>query len=353
MKKEVPFFSIILPVYNVEKYLKRCIKSILSQSFTNFELILVDDGSMDNCPTLCDEWRTMDARVKVIHKKNAGLGMARNTGLKNAIGKYVFFIDSDDYILPGLLDDAYTTIQLQESNIVFYGFQRVDAEGNILNEMKPTPSKLFYDDADEIMNVLFPAFIAKDPYSGISFNIRISAWNCCISKAVLEEHNLRFVSEREFISEDIYFYIELFQYLKSVSFINKIYYSYCQNEGSLTFSYKEDRYSRLKNFYVAANKLVKDIGYCEEVCFRLKETFISNVMACLKMEAANSKKCGFVKSYINIKKIGNDEYFREAISKYPLEYYGSTWHIFFECVKKKRFRILMIILLAQYRIRGI
>ena len=91
--------SIVVPVYDVEQYLPRCIDSILKQSFTDFELILVNDGSTDNCPIICDEYADKDDRIKVIHKENGGLSDARNTGINKASGKYISFIDSDDFIV--------------------------------------------------------------------------------------------------------------------------------------------------------------------------------------------------------------------------------------------------------------
>ena len=90
--------SIVVPVYNVEKYLDRCIESIVNQTYKNLEIILVDDGSTDSCPQMCDEWGLKDSRIKVVHKENAGLGMARNTGIDNALGEYIFFFGSDDYV---------------------------------------------------------------------------------------------------------------------------------------------------------------------------------------------------------------------------------------------------------------
>ena len=90
--------SIIVPIYNVEKYLPRCIESILAQTFTDFELILVDDGSPDRCGEICDYYKKKDKRVKVIHKENGGLSSARNAGINIAIGDYIGFVDSDDYI---------------------------------------------------------------------------------------------------------------------------------------------------------------------------------------------------------------------------------------------------------------
>ena len=96
--KENPKISVIVPVYRVEKYLDRCVESIVNQTFGDFELILVDDGSPDNCPAMCDAWAKKDDRIQVIHKKNGGLSSARNAGMAKMTGKYVCFIDSDDWV---------------------------------------------------------------------------------------------------------------------------------------------------------------------------------------------------------------------------------------------------------------
>lgn len=115
----VPLISIIVPVYKVEQYIRECINSILSQTFTDFELILVDDGSPDQCPQICDEYHRLDARVKVIHKSNAGVSAARNEGLRNATGKYVTFVDSDDLLPAGALEKYMDRIDDNECDAVF------------------------------------------------------------------------------------------------------------------------------------------------------------------------------------------------------------------------------------------
>ena len=114
-----PKISIIIPVYNVEKYLDRCIDSIINQSLKDIEIILVDDGSPDNCPQLCDEWAKKDSRIKVIHKENAGLGMARNTGMQHATGEYIAFIDSDDYVDLDMYAKLLEKAELHNADIVY------------------------------------------------------------------------------------------------------------------------------------------------------------------------------------------------------------------------------------------
>ena len=343
-----PFFSIVLPIYNVEKYLDRCNNSILKQNFENYEIILVDDGSKDNCPEMCDDWAKKDKRIKVIHKENAGLGYARNTGLSVATGKYIFFFDSDDYILPGTFESVWNTINKDMSQAVFFGMQRIDSNGNTICRLDPTPQKTFYDDTDEIKNSLLADFIARNPYTGEKSNLRISACSCCLNIDFLRNNQLEFVSEREYISEDTYFFIELFNKLQTASIIKDIFYCYCQNDSSLTTSYKENRFELLKDFYKKLHSKVVSLNYADQVQLRLKASFISNVMGCLKMEAANLKKSGIKKSYQKVKQISNDTYLIDNITDYPLSKCKKTWTIFAFLIRKKMHICLFTILLLQY-----
>ena len=98
--------SVVLPIYKVEKYLNRCIESVVNQTYSNLEIILVDDGSPDSCPNMCDEWKKKDSRIVVIHKENGGLGEARNSGISAANGKYICFFDSDDYVSNETIDKS-------------------------------------------------------------------------------------------------------------------------------------------------------------------------------------------------------------------------------------------------------
>lgn len=348
-----PFFSVILPVYNVEHYLDRCIESILKQEFNDYEILLIDDGSKDNSPQMCDEWSKKDDRIRVVHKKNEGLGMARNTGVDNAQGSYLIFIDSDDYILPELFSDVYKAIVSKDVQVVFYGMKRVTGEGKVLMDLIPSPDKMFYDNKEEIMNKLMPDFIARDPYVGRATNLRISVCTSCIKKDILTQNNLKFVSERNYISEDLYFYIQLFSYLERVSFLQKSYYCYLQNMGSLTFSYKPERFIRIKKFYDDALKLSNDLKYDGTLQTRLMAYLISHTMGCLKMEAANIKADGLERAYSRIKEIGKDEYLQEALSKYPNKYFSRNWKIFSYCILNNKYRLLLLILWAQYHAKGV
>lgn len=120
--------SVIVPIYKVEKYLNKCIESIVNQTYENLEIILVDDGSPDNCPKMCDEWATRDSRIKVIHKKNGGLSDARNVGLKLATGDYVAFVDSDDWVASDFLEILINAAIQNHAQIAASGIVKIDTQ---------------------------------------------------------------------------------------------------------------------------------------------------------------------------------------------------------------------------------
>ncbi len=132
-----PLVSIIIPVYNVEKYLDKCIASVVNQTYTNLEIILVDDGSPDNCPAICDAWKERDPRINVIHQSNGGLSHARNEGLKLAIGEFIGFVDSDDWIEPDMYEILLTVMQETEADITICKYQK---ESNNLKESISIPN---------------------------------------------------------------------------------------------------------------------------------------------------------------------------------------------------------------------
>lgn len=123
--------SVIIPVYNVESYLPRCIESVQNQTETDIEIILVDDGSTDNCGEICDRYAENDSRIKVIHQQNGGLGAARNTGIQATTSPYILFADSDDYMDADLAEKAYLAAETHQADIVMFGYNRVYEDGRV------------------------------------------------------------------------------------------------------------------------------------------------------------------------------------------------------------------------------
>lgn len=246
----MPELSVIVPVYNAEKYLHKCVDSILNQTYRDFELLLVDDGSPDQCGTICDAYATQDPRVKVIHKPNGGVSEARNVGLDQAKGNYISFIDPDDWVEPDLFQSTIDFCKTKQTDIVCF-------EVCIVRKNK---KKFHYRFAADCV------FEAKDALVKILTDvIDNSPCNKIYRKAVW--NNVCFPVWRRF--EDVATIYKTFYNADRVGYIKKYFYYYVKHEGSaiaLSFDaqrryecflgYKE-QYELAKNFCKAAEELCK------------------------------------------------------------------------------------------------
>ena len=215
---------VIVPVYNVKKYLKRCIDSILQQSFEKFELILVDDGSEDGSGQLCDVYAEMDTRIKVIHIKNGGVSWARNQGLEIARGTYIIFCDSDDSWKPGLLEKTYKTIEEKKVDSVIFNYTKVVGNENIDSQFH---TGLFEFSTDvEKLNYLIQEFM---PYRhGYEVCFRL------FRRDIIEQNHIRFCLTCNNFAEDVGFSIKYILFSKSIYCLEECYYNYYFNTGSMT-----------------------------------------------------------------------------------------------------------------------
>ncbi len=229
-----PYFSVIIPVYNVEKYLQECVDSILKQTFKNVEIILVDDGSTDSSPDLCDEISKNNECVCVIHKKNGGLSSARNTGLKKATGKYIIFIDSDDfYIDKDFLLQAKEELEKTDSEVlVFQRRKFYETTG----QLSSFPSE--YDERWKELNFseMFLALSQKD-------KLDASAATKITKREFLISNDLFF--EEGIFSEDVEWFFRYVQKIESITFLNNPAYGYRIREGSITHSLTSKNISNL------------------------------------------------------------------------------------------------------------
>ena len=224
-------FSIIVPVYKVEQYLRPCIDSILGQTYKDFELILVDDGSPDACPQICDEYAEKYENVRCIHQKNGGLSCARNTGLSAASGEYVMFIDSDDYLansnVLGLLAEKTTG----NPDIVHYkNIEWLEADGSI----KECSFDFNICTEGKTLDEIYCELIDKDAY----YN---SAWSKIIRREVLVENKIEFISG--LLGEDNEWYYNVVMAAKQVVLVDEPLYVYRRRQSSITSSLTEKNLS--------------------------------------------------------------------------------------------------------------
>ena len=215
MSCEKPLLSIIVPVYDVERYLPKCMDSILAQTFTDFELILVDDGSPDNCPALCDAAAAKDARIRVIHQKNGGLSAARNAGLDAARGAWIGFVDSDDYIAPEMYEALYHAVQSTGADLALCDYAEVDETGAPCQSMHIRLEKKDFTGRDLLKN-------ATD--STIQ-----PAWNKLYRRDVFAQ--LRYPEGK--LNEDLFLIPEICLNTQKAVVVPRALYYYVQRGGSI------------------------------------------------------------------------------------------------------------------------
>lgn len=310
------------------------------------DTILVDDGSPDNCPTLCEDWAKKDSRIKVVHKKNAGLGYARNTGIENATGEYICFFDSDDYIALDAIEKAYSLAVKEKSDIIVFGFCDVKSNGETGKTVIPKTEKVTYS-GNEVQNVFLADLIGPDVKNGTQTNLWMSAWASMYSLDMIRKASWKFVSEREIISEDIYSLLELYKYVNRVSVLSEALYFYCENASSLTHTYKKDRYSKIKDFYNACYQLIENNGYDVAVLDRITYPYLSNTIAALKMIILSDASKNVKKQ--EVKEIVDDEHLQTVLRCTNYDNEKLTRKILLDLMKSKQYGLCYILLSIKAR----
>jgi len=261
-----PKVSVIVPVYNTEKYLEQCINSIASQSLREIEIIIVDDGSKEECAAFCDSLAKTDERIQVIHKENAGPGFARNTGIEAASGEYIGFVDSDDYIMPDMYDVLYNTALKTSADLVVSGISFVG--GNTFGKSGEYQEKHYFDnetlfEKDDIKKLLL-GVVGALPHEPDDSRYGVSTCKNLFKRSVIADKKLRFLSERKVMSEDAIFMIDFIKEINKAVGIHGAFYCYRRNDESFSKSYRSDRFSMVKSFITELENHIKDVCESEE-----------------------------------------------------------------------------------------
>jgi len=254
---KMPKVSVIVPVYNVEQYLERCIESLINQTLEDIEIILVDDGSTDGCPAFCDRYAEIDNRIKVIHKKNDGVSAARNDGFAIATGEWVIFCDSDDWMEPDGLDSLYN-IGIQENVDVAVGdINLIRGHETIYNQF--FANEFSYRDRED-MDMLVMADIhqgycpnpPKTPTIGYG-----GPWNKLVRRQFLAEKGITFDVSLLGIFDDILYTAYVYANMDSITYIQKPVYNYVVVTTSITKSYKANTLDINKRIFTAFNSFIE------------------------------------------------------------------------------------------------
>ena len=307
MEKNV-LITIVVPIYNVEKYLDRCVNSLVNQSYKNLQIILVDDGSPDKCPKMCDNWAKKDSRIEVIHKLNSGLGFSRNEGLKKAKGKYVCFVDSDDYIHETTIMELYLKIEESKADVCYYGC--VDVIDGVESSKKP-PKKLLYI-GNEVQKEFAANLIGNMPNDSEPLFSGLSACYAFYNTKFIKDNYIKFHSEREqFISEDMIFNLSVCLFANRIVILPKsLYYYVIRRSDSLRSTY-----------------------------------LLQSTIACIKMDVINYKNRKKTIRLLN--RYTEDKIIRKILNNYPISMLPFKQRLFCFFLKYKCNRMLYFLAYLQ------
>ncbi len=343
---ENPLISIIVPVYKVEKYLKKCLDSIINQTYENIEIICVNDGSPDGSRDILEQYAHADSRIVVIDQENQGLSGARNTGLRAVHGKYLTFVDSDDHIEPDTCSLAVKAAEENGADLVFWSYVR--DFGDYSRE-----KHFFWEDGtvfgeDDVKNQLHRRLcglldeeLAHPDYA----NAFETVWNKLYRADYILNNDVRFVDTKEIGTEDALFNLYALYYVKKAVYIKKCLYHYTKtNDGSVTVTYKDKLFSQWQTLfdkmsaYIEENNLPQ--SYRDALDNRVALSLIGLGLNIVSGDFGGAKKISLIKEIISSKRYIN------AYKKLDYKYLPVHWKIFFLSAKYKSSALIYVLLLC-------
>lgn len=309
--------SIIVPIYNVESYLERCVESIRRQTYKNLEIILVDDGSPDHCGQMCDDYAADDSRIKVVHKINGGLGYARNSGLEVATGEYVTFVDADDWIKEDHIEKLYQAAEEKRADMVLGGFTTVDSNGAKQEKGVYLVGKTLL--GESIVEEILLNMIAPEPMYDNDVLIQSSVCTNLYRRSVIQKHTLSFISERESVAEDLHFNVDFLYHSNCVTAVKETGYYYFANQQSITREYDPLRSQRTVNFYYSMKQKVEKYGIADQAIIHIDRCFLVKIRVAIRLIVLSNMT--IQEKLWQIKMLLQEEVTIEILQRYPINRY--------------------------------
>lgn len=342
-----PKVSIIVPMYCVEQYIQKCIDSLVNQTLKEIEIILVDDGSPDKCGKIADEYSKKDSRIKVIHQENAGLGPARNSGIKIATGEYIGFVDSDDWVNNEMFERLYRKSIDKNADIVVSG--HCDITNGVITKVKKHPlAGQTFDTLENIME------IRKNLY-GHKLNdeeveaFPMSVWISIYRRELLLKYKLEF---KEILSEDIIFNLSAYKYAKVITFTGDTDYCYRKDDQpSITQTFSEKKLLRYQDFLtVLANMALLEND--EDCVIRAKRTAIDYCRLYVGIVRNSNDSFKKKKEHINI--FSKNRKINKLWEGYPVKSLPLQQRIFHEMIERECYgAVLFMDFLRQWIKKGL
>ena len=333
----MPRISVIVPVYNVERYLTKCLDSLVGQTLQDLEIIVVNDGSTDGSAAIIDRYRSRDGRVLVVERPNAGVSSARNAGMARASGEFTAFVDADDWVSAEMFETLIGEADEAQADIVMCTYMR-EYENRSLEKHFDRPERVQYSPAEtrSVMLCRLVGPLGKElarPENMDSFG---TAWGKVYRSSLLKEHDLRFVDTVEIGNEDGLFNMEAFAVARKTVFIRKALYHYRRdNAGSFTSAYRPHLQHQWERLFRRIGKFIYENAFPTEFWEALSNRRAICLFGLAKNVIHNVNDKGFFSRYRKIRTLLTDEALSVAVQKLPLSFFPIHWKMFFLLAKKK------------------
>lgn len=333
-----PSVSIIIPVYNAELYLQRCLDSIVNQCFTNIEIIVIDDGSIDNSLNILKSYQNKDKRIKILKNLGSGVSQARNFGIQNALGKYIMFVDSDDWISEDMIEIMYNKAESENADMIMCTYIREFKNGSKEKAFNLPEISTYENEAiksDLLRKLIGP--VKEELRNPEYLDALGTVWAKLYRSDVIKSNDIQFIDlEKIGSSEDTLFNIYTFNKLNKVIFINKPMYHYRRtNSKSITSKYNPKLKEQRKLFFKYIMNFLDEHKFDFIFYEALNNRICTSVLGLGLIECSQDNKISHISKVKNIKIILNQNYIKEAYKGLNLSYFSIHWRLFYLFNKKR------------------
>lgn len=334
--------SIIVPVYNTENYLEKCLLSLVNQTYKNIEIIIIDDGSPDNSMNIIQKFVLADNRVKVISQNNQGLSGARNIGMNNANGDYIMFIDSDDWIEIDTCEKAINASEKYNADVVFWPYIKEFSDSQKDNYLFDKTEIIWSEKNINQLSRRMVGLVGDELANPQSIDNLVTAWGKLYKKSVIGD--VRFTDTKIIGTEDALFNIEVFLGINSAVYIPDLLSHYRKdNESSLTHNYKEKLVSRWKEMYSRIKILLDRNDMSREYYDALNNRICFGLIG-LGINLAEDRKMSFKEKQKEIHNILSMNHYQIALKDLDFSYLPIQWKVFFKLAKNNNALLLLWLL---------
>lgn len=337
MESTIPKVSIIVPVYNVEKYLRRCMDSIINQTLEEIEIIAVNDGSTDSSLSVLQEYENKDKRVKIINHMNLGVSYSRNIGIDVSTGKYILFVDSDDWISKDMCEEMYNKALENKSDIIMCSYVREFDSHSKEKNFGLDKEKVYEKEDIELLNRRLIGPIGDELTNGEGLDSLGTIWAKLYKSDLIKNDNHRFIDLKEIGSaEDTLFNIVIFKNARKITFLNKSYYHYWKgNSNSITGGYNPNLRNQWNNLFYYIREFIEDNDLGVDFYRALDNRIAMSVLGLGLNECNKKNQLSFIKKLRNFKEILNDKLIRSSYDKFEINKFPIHWKLFYIFNKNK------------------